>query len=93
VDDIVPVVDVVTVSVDIVPLVAVFIVSVLIVELVPVAAVSVELAPVVLTAVSVAAVSVLTFCSFLQPTAKIATASAAASVRTRDFFITISNGN
>jgi hypothetical protein len=85
----VPVVDV-----DELPVVAVAVVPevpavsvVVMVPVVPVAAVSVELAPVVLMAVSVAAVSVFTFSSFLQPRAKIETASRAMIVRARDFFI------
>jgi hypothetical protein len=88
---VVPVVDDIDVSVDIapVPVVPVMAVSVeLIVPVVPVAAVSVvivELDDVM--PVSVAAVSVLTFSSFLQPTAKMAIANRATIVVTRDFFI------
>jgi pimeloyl-ACP methyl ester carboxylesterase len=58
-----------------------------VVDIVP-AAVSVPPVVVVaLTPVSVAAVSVVAFSSFLQPTAKIATANRATRVTMRDFFI------
>jgi len=81
------------VSVDIVLVVEVMLVLLIdvsvvdIVPVVPVAAVSVETAVVVVADVSDVAVSVLTFSSFLQPTAKIATAKRAIRVVTRDFFI------
>lgn len=90
---VVPVVLVIAVSVvDIVPLVVVMLVLLIdvsvvdIVPVVPVAAVSVAEVTVV-DDVSDVAVSVLTFSSFLQPTAKIATAKRAIRVITRDFFI------
>jgi hypothetical protein len=63
------------------------------VDVVPVAAVLVVLVPVVamvlleVTPVSVAAVSVFAFSSFLQPSAKINIAETAIDVTKRDFFI------
>jgi hypothetical protein len=59
-----------------------------VVDIVPaVEAVSVLLVVEALTPVSVAAVSVEAFSSFLQPTAKMATANRATRVTMRDFFI------
>jgi len=83
VEALVEVVDVAAVSVDvaivdIVPVVPVAAVSVAIVE---------DVVVEVVMEVSVAAVSVLAFSCFLQPTAKIATATSAIRVITRDFFI------
>ena len=92
-------VDVMVVSVDevlvIVLVVAVVPVAdvsvVLIVPVVPVAEVSVAIVVLVevvaLMEVSVVAVSVLTFSSFFQPKAKMATATRARRVTSRDFFI------
>jgi hypothetical protein len=75
------------------PEVEVFVVSVVdIVPVVPVVAVSVAIVDDVVVAVmpvSVAAVSVFAFSCFLQPSAKIATATIAMRVITRDFFIWI----
>ncbi len=85
----VPVVPVAAVSVEVmpVPVVAVAAVSVVdIVPVVPVAAVSLAGAELE-TDVSVVAVSVFVFSSFLQLTANRATAKSAIRVITRDFFI------
>jgi hypothetical protein len=66
-----------------------------IVPVVPVMAVSVAIVDdvVVVMVVSVAAVSVLAFSCFLQPTAKIATATRAMRVITKDFFMKFSSSS
>jgi hypothetical protein len=90
---VVPVVEVVDVPVVDVPVVVVVVTLVLAVSVVPtvlttpVVSVVVAVAPVEVTLVSTAAVSVLTFSSFLQEKAKSATRPIARSVRTRFFFI------
>jgi hypothetical protein len=98
VEDIAPpvaVVLVIAVSVEVMPVPVVVVMLVLLIDVsvvdivpvVPVAAVSVAAAVVVVADVSDVAVSVLTFSSFLQPTAKIATAKRAIRVVTKDFFM------
>jgi len=87
-------VTVAVVSVELMPVVVVAELEVSVVDMVPVVpVVAVSVEPYVdeveveVRPVSVAAVSVLAFSCFLQPTAKIATATSATRVITRDFFI------